>query len=141
MAFPDAFSLLLVMAIAPARGWVTTSQSVYGAQIDQIQEQMRGVPTSRFVQAQLGGLWTMPLDPLSTVGLGGGITWAWDPALCDAIMPTFSEDVIFAEFITCDDAKAAVARAFAKWCVSPARTAPFDNRCRCMGWCTLATAA
>ena len=30
-------------------------------------------------------LWTAPEDESSTSGLGGGITWAWDPELCDEL--------------------------------------------------------
>eukprot|EP00966_Prymnesium_polylepis_P084674 1960365-Prymnesium_polylepis.1 len=60
-------SLLVITLLATCTdAWVSTSQSVYGAQIDQIQQQMAGVPSTRFVQAELGGLWTLPVDPLSS---------------------------------------------------------------------------
>ena len=111
------FTLLLFFALLGAtNGWVTTSQSVYGAQIDEIQDQMRGAPSTRFVQAELGGLWTLPADPADTAGLGGGISFAWDPALCDRLLPRFREDYsIFGTAVSCTDLKAAVHRAFASW--------------------------
>ena len=94
----------------------TTSQSVYGAQIDKIQDQMNGKPdTGLFVQALLGGLWTYPADVQSSDGLGGGITWAWDPELCATLFPLFTEHISAIQFITCEDLQATVARGFASW--------------------------
>jgi len=125
-----------------ARGWATRSQTNYGAQISQIQAQMRGGPYTRHrgspagvysctpsteknsadsskcgqSQAELGYLWTMPSDVSNTAGLGGGITWAWNPTLCDDLRPRFREDIFgWPSFLNCDDYKSAVARAFDKW--------------------------
>ena len=43
-------------------------------------------------------------------GLGGGITWAWDPALCDKLLPQFSEKDSSgpgSNLVTCEGVKAA----------------------------------
>ena len=40
---------------------------------------------------------------------------AFDPQLCGRIMPLFREDIAGASFITCDDIKASVFRAFNAW--------------------------
>jgi hypothetical protein len=39
----------------------------------------------------LSWLWTDPADASDTTGLGDGITWAWDLALCAKLMPVFEE--------------------------------------------------
>jgi hypothetical protein len=109
-----AFAALLLAM--PAQGWVTKSQAMFGSQINEIQDQMKGLSVNRAVQAQLGYLWTSPEDPFSDEGLGGGITWAWDDALCDLLEPRFHEDLfIFGNYINCQDFKSAVSRAFDKW--------------------------
>ena len=47
--------------------------------------------------------------------MGGGITWAWDPAMCDLLQPKFREDVFgMGHFLGCAEMKAAVSRAFDK---------------------------
>merc|ERR1719440_2753888 len=63
----------------------------------------------------MGYLWTFPADSSDPAGLGGGITWQWDPALCDSILDNFSEDFFFIDFITCDNLRGAMHRAFASW--------------------------
>ena len=45
----------------------------------------------------------------------GGIAYAWDDALCDAILPKFREDIIFFNLVTCHDLKAAASRSMASW--------------------------
>ena len=45
----------------------------------------------------------------------GGIAYAWDPALCDQLLPSFSEDIIFLDLVTCHDLRAALHRAFNAW--------------------------
>jgi len=98
-------------------GWVTRSQSVYGAQVSEIKDLMNGLAVDRETQAQLGYLWTMPDDVHSTRGLGGGITWAWNPVLCDLLMANhlFREDIPGTSLVGCPEFKAAVARAFDNW--------------------------
>ena len=108
--------LSILLLAAPVAGWVSRSQSVYGAQISEIQAMMLGKSTGRSTpQAELGYLWYAPADTLDTRGLGGGITWAWDPAMCDLLQPKFREDVFgMGYFLGCAEMKAAVSRAFDK---------------------------
>lgn len=114
-------AVIIALFAAPANGWVTKSQSVYGAQISEIQDFMSGKNVYRETQAQLGYLWSMPENlydesgELDDRGLGGGITWAWDPKLCKLLEPRFKEDVLFSNYINCEDFKSAVSRAFDKW--------------------------
>jgi len=116
--------MALCLHFAGAHGWATRTQTLYGGQIADIQAQMRGGPYTRrnaggtigASQADLGYLWHMPENVSDTTGLGGGITWAWDPKLCDQLAPRFREDIFgWESFLNCDDYKAAVARAFDKW--------------------------
>ena len=109
---------MLALCATLVAGWVPSTSSIFGAQRDQIVDQLAGVPlpADRNWQTQLGSLWTFPAeDALDTTGLGGGITFAFDPQLCGRIMPLFREDIAGASFITCDDIKASVFRAFNAW--------------------------
>ena len=115
---------LLLAAVAPPAGaWISTSQVRYGTQINDIQLEAYGESLQNSYKS-LGWLWTSPdrthndagdagHDPSS--GLGQSITWAWDPALCDLISPTFREDFMFFNFVDCKHIKASVHRAFAAW--------------------------
>ena len=112
------FFLAPMLLVSPIEAWVTKSQSIFGAQISEIQDMMDGKVVARNAQAQLGYLWTMPASIDDTTGLGGGITWAFNPKLCDLLQPIFKEDVPFlgnGVFVGCSDYKAAIARAFDKW--------------------------
>lgn len=106
---------LLSALVAPCSAWVTKSQATFGAQLDDIKKQLKGQTVDRVVQAQLGFLWTYPESTTDETGLGGGITWAWDPALCGVLMKQFKERIWFYDLVTCDDLRAAIARAFDKW--------------------------
>ena len=99
--------------VALASGWVTISQSRFGAQIDGIRAQLRGRTTNAEpnIQQKLGYLWTKPASSDDTSGLGGGITWQWDPDLCGSLLPRLHRSQLF----TCDDLKAATRRAFTTW--------------------------
>ena len=62
--------------------------------------------------------WSLPSDPLSDEGLGGGITWALDPSFCDTMLPSFHEDAPttrYYRFVDCKEIKDAFIRAFATW--------------------------
>ena len=109
--------MLALCATALFSGWVPSTTSIFGAQRGQIAQQLAGVPlpADRNWQTQLGSLWTFPADSLDTTGLGGGITFAFDPELCGKLMPLFREDIAGVSFITCDDIKASVFRAFNAW--------------------------
>ena len=111
--------LVALLAITPL-SWVTKSQGNYGVSLHDIKLQMAGSPLDNDGQVLLGDLWSMPPDDASEsdklIGLGGGITWAWDEALCDALLPRFREDVIFmSSMVDCNALKASVARAFNAW--------------------------
>ena len=67
-----------------------------------------------------GGLtnyvWTTPTSEHDTSGLGGGLTYAWDPYLCDQLIPHFGERNVWGfKFVTCKSLRAAMERSFASW--------------------------
>jgi len=68
-------------------------------------------------QGALHRVWDQPADTLSQAGLGGGLTYAFDPQLCGKILPLFSEDIAGIEFIDCASIRAAWGRALATWAV------------------------
>ena len=99
---------LTLLLLPRATSWITSAQWIpdYTAQ------------TLARVQASRGAinrLWTAPAHWTEPDGLGSGVTYAWDPQLCDALLPRFSEDLWFTEFVTCNTLRAAMARAFATW--------------------------
>ena len=119
---------LLLLSVAGAAAWISRPQALLGATIKQIQDQVNGKAKQGNVatQAGLGFLWSYnpegkmgasgtPSDQKRErlMGLGGGITWAWDPKLCEKIMPRFYEDaIIYQNLVDCAGVKAAVSRAF-----------------------------
>ena len=105
---------LFILALPPATAFVTLSQSRYGAQLDGIRALQHGNYTGH-TQSALGFLWTYPERTDDNRGLGGGIAWAWDPALCPHLLDYFKEDLFFAELVRCEDLQAAMHRAFASW--------------------------
>jgi hypothetical protein len=78
--------------------WATRSQTKWGVSVEAIRNQMNGGDPTPQPWAELGSLWTLHPNPTTEAdamrGLGGGITWAWDPALCDLLLPTFREDIM-----------------------------------------------
>ena len=109
-----AARLLLAMCTVPCAGWRTITQNNYGGQISQIRQQMSGT-SSASVYQRLGWMWTWPASPSDTTGLGGGITWAWDPELCDLLLPIFRERFTTVSFVDCSWIKAAMHSAFDTW--------------------------
>lgn len=105
----------MLLLVGSAHGWISQSQSIYGAQISEIQDQMNGLKSNRDVVTQLGFLWTMPEAVDDSTGLGGGITWAWNPELCELLKPRFREGILGQDFLDCDDYRAAIAHAFDTW--------------------------
>ncbi len=93
---------LLLAALPCLVGWVTTSQSRFGAQVSDIAAEMEGLSPVTDPRLRLGYLWNYPIDTNSDAGLGQSITWAWDPAMCKKIFPTFMESFWFIDMITCD---------------------------------------
>jgi hypothetical protein len=125
--------VLLVSSLTPAVGWVTTSQATYGVGIMDIVTMMRGGAYGSHVRhwqfGQLGHLWSYNPQGRTgaagtpntsnvretMMGLGGGITWAWDPTLCAALDPLFNEDPWGFDLVDCAGYRAAVNRAFNNW--------------------------
>ena len=85
-----------------AAGWITTAQGSFGASLDAIRAQLAGSPRAPGYspQGELSSLWTFNPDgkvglagtPSDSVferlrGIGGGITWSFDSALCDRLLP------------------------------------------------------
>lgn len=101
---------------------VTLAQQHYGAQVDEWILESKGTTgiSDKSAQAQLylsrGQLWNMPDDPESTHGLGGGIAYAWDPKLCDLLLPRMRENVM--NLISCADLKASLQRGFDAWAIN-----------------------
>ena len=85
------------------------------------------VPTSQNYDPQTpsqirasGGLtkyvWTLPPNEQDSTGLGCGLAYAWDPALCDQLLPNFGERSVWGlSFVTCKSLRAAMERAFQSW--------------------------
>jgi hypothetical protein len=111
--------LLVLLAFSPARSWTTIAQARYGAQVADIRhlytDPNTTAPTTVPAQQLLGYMWNLPADATSKEGLGGGITWAWDPNFCSQILNKFDEDFFFVPFVTCSMLKAAVGRGFQSW--------------------------
>ena len=130
-------ALLALTAIPVADGWVTISQSYWGAQISDIKDQM-GPTTRTTVEPvlRLGYLWSEPTEQGTPEGLGDGITWAFDESLCDNILQAFSEQPFLGiEFVSCSDIQAAVHRGFAAWSDNSAKLTFLDvtEECRRIG--------
>ena len=115
MATPIARAVCLLLTTSTAHGWTTISQGSYGAQVLDIKRQTAGNATSAAPTKLLGFLWSFPADAGSRAGLGGGISWAWDPAICDRLLPKFRENFASVQFVGCEELKAAVHRSFASW--------------------------
>ena len=113
----SATMTLLGVLASPSFAWVSISQARYGAQISDIRQlyDNTSMPSSLPVQQLLGYLWSQPTSSTSKAGLGGGITWAWDPNLCPSILSRFREDFFFVPFVDCSMLKAAMGRGFASW--------------------------
>eukprot|EP00962_Isochrysis_galbana_P051028 scaffold22381_cov118-Isochrysis_galbana.AAC.9 len=111
-------------------GWASISQSVWGAQLSNIQAQLSGgfssAQTLAVPESQLGYLWSMPSDSSDARGLGGGITWAWDPELCGKMLGSFYQELV--PEVYCDDLRAAMRRAFSAWSSESLQS---FARCRC----------
>lgn len=123
MLLNTVLPLLLLTALPLVAGWASISQAAWGVQLGDIQDQLRGGHTASLANPELnlGYLWSQPADPHSTHGLGGGIAWAWDPALCASILPAFGELV---PSVGCDDLRATMRRSFSAWSSACLRGAP-----------------
>ena len=123
--------MLLAGLLVFSPAWITSSQAQYGTSLDTIRRQMNGedIP-GLHPQVGLSMLWTHNPEgdgrsdegqddgPISEAlhGLGGGITWAWDTALCHQLLPLFREHlIVYNQLVDCEGIRAAVQRAFNKW--------------------------
>ena len=121
---------LASLLLAPQLGWVATT-TFAGQPGDSVLE----------IQARGGGLnrvWSMPSDESdsSNIGLGGGITYAWDPDLCGLLEPIFRENENLWGQINCADIQASVHRAFDAW-ASNSRFIKFNDvthECEALGY-------
>lgn len=64
---------------------------------------------------RLGYLWTYPSSVTDDTGLGGGITYAFNPKLCDMLNNVNSEDTWLFSLVDCDSFRSSVAAAFNTW--------------------------
>ena len=128
--------VLLFFRLELLVGWVTLSQSRFGAQLADIQKQTAGNLQNVSVPLiqRLGFFWSAPQVQSSASGLGGGITWAWDSTLCSKLLPLFHETVFGYQLVTCETIKAAVHRGFASWADNhPTISISRDERVQALG--------
>ena len=126
--------MTLLLLVARAEAWVTISQSYWGAQLNDIRAQM-GVNTSVAVEPvqRLGYLWTSPAESASERGMGGGLTWAIDPNLCENLLSSFQEQPFLGiSFVTCREIQAALHRGFSAWADNSAKLRFVDVSKECV---------
>jgi len=111
---------LLVLS-TPVLGWTTVVQTAFGAQTSEMANSIYLATTQGVInntidpRRNFGRVWHMPHNASDTNGLGGGLTYAWDPHLCDKLEPLFREDIFFYQLVTCGDIRQAMSRAFHSW--------------------------
>uniref|UniRef100_A0A7S4HEX3 Uncharacterized protein n=1 Tax=Prymnesium polylepis TaxID=72548 RepID=A0A7S4HEX3_9EUKA len=115
---PSAAHLLSFLPLVAC--WTTLPQTAFGGPASDIARSVLSAAVNGTVlqidpRRNLGRIWHYPAIAMDTQGLGGGITYAWDPLLCDAILPIFREDIFFFELITCKDIQQSMSRAFHAW--------------------------
>ena len=76
-------------------------------------------------------LWDFPDSVWSQEGLGGGLTYAWDPTLCERLLPLFREELSVGNFIDCGALRAAWSRALNTWAVHHPRVSFTDVTPQC----------
>lgn len=103
-----------LLAASPAAGWISLTQSRFGTSLHLLKNESVGVGTGT-AQQSLGYLWSLPELSHDSRGLGGSITWAWDPELCAQLEPAFYQDFWQFSFISCHTIKASLQRAFQTW--------------------------
>jgi hypothetical protein len=136
---PELRAFILLLGASGAGAWVTITQRISGVPLSDIKQAQRGTGpsvTSGDYGKTLGYLWHYPDDPSSDRGLGGGITWAWDPELCGKLLPKFGERYAMgAEFVSCKYLRAAMHRSFNEWSSNHAKISFVDvtEECEKMG--------
>ena len=112
-------ALLAALAAAPtARGWVLFPAET----LQQNDVELKSI-TDLLTRGNVDGRpvlyrWSASADIREDRGLGGGITYAFDPELCERMLPLFSEgkDIIrFYEFVTCATIKDVVVSGLRTW--------------------------
>lgn len=63
----------------------------------------------------VSGLWNTPSARGDSTGLGGGISYAWDPRMCAKLLSRFDDNIYGLPFVDCTGLRAAAERAFAMW--------------------------
>ena len=109
--------------------WSSLQQTGFGAQYAEISARLDVVSTQMGTSVVeivnneanpsphevLGRIWHKPISTGDNGGLGGGITYAWDPGFCSAMLPAFSEDIWTVKLVKCDDLRQAWHRALNAW--------------------------
>lgn len=134
-------SPVVIATVLSPIGWISRPQALLGTKIEDIQGSFKGeaLQTGTIAQASTANfIWTYnpegtvdtvknsclnpPADPPAPtereklMGLGGGITWAWDPKLWDKLKDRFKEDaIVYSNLVDLAGVKAAVSRAFNNW--------------------------
>ena len=82
-------------------------------------------------------IWPMPAESTSVVGLGGGLAWSIDPALCPSLVDRFGAEnfdyfgVRIFSFVTCEEITDALLRGFSSWSANHGRVSFFDVSSAC----------
>ena len=106
MAAPRPATHLFLLAatlLQPASAWIATSQ-LWSSNAS-------GLWRPEQIALRVGavsGLWDNSI-------LSAGLSYAWDPQLCPQLLGRFSDGVFIWPFISCDDLRASMSRAFAVW--------------------------
>ena len=94
--------------------------------------------------------WPMPDNLTSIIGLGGGLTWAEDEALCESLKDRFDSEtfdyfgVRVFSFVSCEEITDALLRGFSSWADNHGRLSFFSIGRECaaanqtVGNCSLA---
>ena len=119
-AFNCVLMVLGALLHIPVLGWTTIAQTAFGGQFAEMAASVRSAYVNNSVldlppHRSLSRIWHTPADVHDTYGLGGGIAFAWDPQLCEQILPLFREDIFFAELVSCGDIQQSMSRAMNAW--------------------------
>ena len=125
-------SLLGLVGFQPTGGWTTLTQTRYGTSLGRIYNESLGIEEPGSPLHSLGLLWTLPLFVDDQTGLGGTITWAWDEALCDHLLPSVNERYWMMSTVNCDALRASAHRAFDTWSMNHHHIKFTDVSARCV---------
>ena len=122
----------MIFLVSSVRGWTTISQTAGSVLLANIKHAQRANSTYPDYSQRLGYIWSLPDEPAGTRGLGGGISWGWDPSLCGSLLPGFGEDLGFYPYVGCHELVAAMHRAFASWADNHAQINFIDVTAECI---------